>query len=85
MANGPISFGVWIPNTISMSVVVAAAMWVQISITEMRAELKLMMQDRFTGSMFIQVQDELENLNPDANWLKAGDVKEIQLQNAPYR
>ena len=51
----------------------------------LESEIRAMGSDRFTGKMFIQVQDELETLNPTLNWLGAKDVTRIQNENPPYK
>ena len=42
-------------------------------------------QDRWSGAMMIQLQDELKVQNADLNVVDAKGVKEIQKANPPYR
>ena len=40
--------------------------------------------DRLTGSMFIDVQQELEKRNKTSVWLKSWEIREIQQRHPPY-
>ena len=53
------------------------ATWVTMTVTN----LEYMDRDKFTGAMFIEVQDQLDDANPDVQWLSAKEIREIQVRH----
>jgi len=72
-------------NSIMLPAVLAWGTWVTTMLFTSQAALQIVTIDRFTASMFIEVQDTLAEKNPQLKWLSAGEVRRIQQQNPPYR
>lgn len=58
--------------------------WVTYELFHLRGELRIETIDRFTTSMFIDVQAKLAEKNPDGDWLSPSEVRAIQRSNPPY-
>ena len=69
---------------VSIGLLVTAAVVIWAQVTAQNARISNQMNDRWTGSMMIELQDELKEKNPEMNVLSAGEVRRIQQNNRPY-
>ena len=71
-------------NALMLPAVVGWGSWVTAQLYELNTHVEVDVIDRFTASMFIEVQDQLAEKNKEVHWLDAREVREIQRNNHPY-
>ena len=66
---------VLVVNAVAIPSILGWGWWVTDSLYRAKTDMQIQTIDRFSASMFIEVQDSLHEKNPDINWLNAAEVR----------